>query len=191
MNLKLYMKAKSSTALGPYNRYILWVQGCKRHCKGCIAKDSWDINSGENIDINELSDEIINAPNIEGITISGGEPYLQSDALCKLLDKVKQNKNLGVIIYTGFLFDEILDDKLTSYADIIIDGEYVDELNDNLSLRGSSNQKIIDLTGRYKKIIPQYYGVKGRKTELYINKDKIQLIGIPNKENLKLFGEEN
>ena len=185
--LKVYMKSKTSAALGPYKRYVLWVQGCKRHCKGCIAKDSWDLNGGTLENINDVVNDILSVPEIEGITISGGEPFLQSEALCDLVKKIKSQRDLGVIVYTGFSYDKIKDNPLTKLCDLIIDGEYVDELNDDLSLRGSSNQNIIPITDRYTKLIEKYYGVQGRKTEMHFDDSGVNLIGIPTKENLKLY----
>lgn len=185
--LRVYMKSRISEALGPYKRYILWVQGCERHCEGCIAKDSWDLNGGTTENINDVVNDILSVSEIEGITISGGEPFLQADALCELIREVKTKRDLGVIVYTGFYYNEIKDNPLTKLCDLIIDGEYVEELNDNLSLRGSSNQNIIPITERYTKIIEKYYGVQGRKTEMYFDDDGIKLIGIPTKENLNLY----
>ncbi len=188
--MKIYMKTKQSTALGPYNRYILWVQGCNRYCKGCIAKDSWDMSGGTEIAVSELENEILSTENIEGITISGGEPFLQAEELCTLLKAVKANRDLGVIVYTGYKFAEIKDNSLTALCDLIIDGEYIDELNDNLSLRGSSNQNIIEITDRYSNVVGKYYGRTGRKTELLFGKDGVHLVGIPRKEELNLYKGE-
>lgn len=185
--LKVYMKSKTSEVLGPYKRYILWVQGCERHCKGCIAKDSWDLNGGTTENINDVVNDILSVSEIEGITISGGEPFLQADALCELIREVKTKRDLGVIVYTGFSYNEIKDNSLTKLCDLMIDGEYVDELNDDLSLRGSLNQNIIPITDRYTKVIEKYYGIQGRKTEMHFGDDGIKLIGIPTKENLKLY----
>ena len=185
--LKVYMKSKTSEVLGPCKRYILWVQGCERHCRGCIAKDSWDLNGGTTENINDIVNDILSVSEIEGITISGGEPFLQADALCELVREIKRKRDLGVIVYTGFSYDEIKDNPLTKLCDLIIDGEYVDELNDNLSLRGSSNQNIIPITERYRGIIEKYYGIEGRKTEMHFDDSGVNLIGIPTKENLKLY----
>lgn len=185
MNLKLYMQPVITEALGPYKRYAIWVQGCYRHCKQCISPDSWDNNGGKDSDINDLVNEIINISNIEGITISGGEPFLQQEALCELIKKVRHHKDIGVIVYTGYQYKEIEETELASLSDIIIDGEYIDELNDDLSLRGSSNQSIVCLTDRYKDLIDSCYGVHGRKIEMYLKGEKSFVVGIPSK-NLNL-----
>lgn len=187
--IRIYMSVPCSEVLGPYKRFIVWVQGCNKQCEGCIAKDSWTIDGGELILVDELAEQIILQDAIEGITISGGEPFLQQGPLCELIKKVREHKDLGVVIYTGMNYDEIKDSALTRYADLIIDGEYIEEMNDNKSLRGSSNQNVICLTDRYKNIIPQYYGIQGRKIELLLSEGAIRMIGIPCKEFSKIIGE--
>lgn len=188
MNLKLYMTSPSTEVLGPHKRYVLWVQGCNKRCKGCISPDSWDINGGYEQDIQELAEEIINTPGIEGITISGGEPFLQQTALYEMISKVREHKDVGVIIYTGMKYSEIENTALAHSADLIIDGEYVEELNDNKSLRGSSNQNVICLTKRYEKIVSQHYGIQGRKIELILLNGESRLIGIPSKNFERIIG---
>ena len=187
--LRLYMTAPCSEVLGPYKRFIVWVQGCKRRCKGCIAKDSWALDGGELVEVDAIVQQIFRQENIEGITISGGEPFLQQDALCELISKVRGHKDVGVIIYTGMKYSEIENTALAHFADLIIDGEYVEELNDNKSLRGSSNQNVLCLTERYKNIVPEYYGIQGRKIELILADGITKMIGIPSKEFEQMIGE--
>ena len=175
------MKISSTEVLGPGKRFAIWVQGCNRHCKGCIAPDTWNIEEGVESLVDELANEIINTPNIEGITISGGEPFLQQEPLCELIRIVRNQKDIGVIIYTGYIYKEIASNKLASMADLIIDGEYIQELNDDMSLRGSSNQNVICLTERYRNIVDDYYCISGRKIELVYQTGEFNVIGIPNK----------
>lgn len=186
--LRLYMTAPCSEVLGPYKRFIVWVQGCKRRCKGCIAKDSWALDGGELVEVDAIVQQIFRQENIEGITISGGEPFLQQDALCELISKVRGHKDVGVIIYTGMKYSEIENTALAHFADLIIDGEYVEELNDNKSLRGSSNQNVLCLTERYKNIVSEYYGRNGRKIELILADGVTKMIGIPSKEFEQMIG---
>ena len=181
------MTAKNTKALGPYSRYAIWVQGCKKRCAGCISKDSQPLDGGYEEDVDLLASDIINVPDIEGVTISGGEPFLQAESLVYLIKKVKEKKDIGVIIYTGMLFEEIKESGLVKVSDLIIDGEYIDELNDNLSLRGSSNQQMHLITERYKEEAIVMYGVTGRKIELQIEKSKTRMIGIPDKDSLKML----
>ena len=181
------MTAKNTKALGPYNRYAIWVQGCTKNCAGCISKDSQPLDGGYEEEVDALVMDIINTPDIEGVTISGGEPFLQVEPLVSLIQQIKKKKNIGVIIYTGMKFCEIRESELVKVSDMIIDGEYRDELNDGLSLRGSSNQQICLITDRYKEEAKALYGVTGRKIELQVEGGKTMMVGIPDKNSLKIL----
>ena len=187
IKLRLYMTAKNTKALGPYRRYSIWVQGCLKRCAGCISEGSQALDGGYEEDVDALAADIINTPGIEGLTISGGEPFLQEQALVRLIRQVRLKKDIGVIVYTGMEYGEIKESELAQVSDMIIDGEYREELNDNLSLRGSSNQQICLVTERYKKESETLYGVPGRKIELQIEGDKTKMVGIPDKNSLKIF----
>ena len=166
--------------LGPGERSVLWVQGCDRRCEGCIAEGLQDRSGGSMIAVPELAEQITETQGIEGLTISGGEPFLQAQPLADLLAIVKENRpELGVIVYTGFLYEDLLEETealpLLSRTDLLIDGPYQIALDDGKGMRGSSNQRLLFLTDRYKDVmLPQ-----SRKTELRIAGDRMQLIGIP------------
>jgi len=184
------MTAENTQALGPFNRYVIWTQGCFRNCSGCLAKDSQALDGGYEVETDTISRAVCQNKNIEGVTISGGEPFLQAEALTDVISKIKANRDIGVILYTGYDFHEIKDNPLCALCDLIIDGPYIHELNDNLSLRGSSNQKIHLITPRYKNEI-SLYGDKGRKIELLFRNGNITMIGVPDKKSLKTLGRRN
>jgi len=184
------MTVKSTQSLGPFSRYGIWVQGCQKRCAGCISSDSQALDGGYEVNVLELVNDILSTPNIEGITISGGEPFLQSMALFELVTLIRAKRDLGVITYTGMTYDEIKENELAQACDMIIDGEYREELNDGLSLRGSSNQNICLITQRYATAIGMY-GARGRKVELHFKGDKVTLVGIPDKNSLKMLKDEN
>lgn len=181
MDIRLYMTQSTTEVLGPFKRFALWVQGCNKRCKGCIAKDSWALDGGELVEVDAVVQQILRQENIEGITISGGEPFLQQGALCELISKVREHKDIGVIIYTGMLFSDIADTPLVQRCDLIIDGEYIEALNDDKSLRGSSNQNVICISDRYRNVIDLYYGCHGRKVEFVQRRGSFDMIGIPSK----------
>lgn len=193
MKLNIYIKEKNITTLGPYNRFGIWVQGCFRNCEGCVAKLSHDPSAGSWIDTGALAWEII-VSDTEGLTISGGEPFLQAEALTELIRKVKKQKDIGVIIYTGYLLEELPEVKgaaeLLELTDLLIDGPYVRELDDGKSLRGSSNQKIHPLSGRYVSSLDEY-GTGERKTEIFVRSNTINIVGIPNKEAPQKIKQQN
>lgn len=87
--------------LGPGCRYVIWTQGCDKHCRGCLTPESQNQDTGVSIDSIDLASDIILSNNIKGITISGGEPFLQVDALVDVIEYVKMYRpELTVIIYT-------------------------------------------------------------------------------------------
>lgn len=138
---------------GPGIRFVIFTQGCPHHCKGCHNPQTHDFNSGKEISINDILQMIEANPLLKGITLSGGEPFMQAKTLSIMLDKVKA-KNLDVITYSGFTYEEILqkaDNKnyykeLLERTDILIDGKFEeDKKNENLMYRGSSNQRAIDV----------------------------------------------
>jgi len=181
------MTFAGTKTLGPYNRYAVWVQGCLKQCPGCISKESQPLDGGYEADTTDLAESILNTPDIEGITISGGEPFLQSEALVDLVNRVKAKKDVGVIVYTGNNFSEIKENELTKLCDIIIDGAYIEALNDGLSLRGSSNQNVCLITERYAKEAKELYGIQGRKIELHFKNGQTTMVGIPDKDSLSVF----
>lgn len=181
MQIKLYMTINKTEVLGPYKRYAIWVQGCNKRCTGCISPDAQALDGGYLVSVDDLAADILSVPDIEGITISGGEPFLQHDALCMLIDILRDSRDLGVIIYTGLLFGEIEPFPLTQKCDLVIDGEYIECLNDDKSLRGSSNQNVICVSGRYSDVIDECYGKLGRRVEFVQKNGGFDMIGIPSK----------
>ena len=124
------------------------------------------------------------------MTISGGEPFAQANELVELLNIIKEKKDLGVIIYSGYTLQQLKNkndsdiNKLLEFTDILIDGQYVDNLNDGISLRGSSNQKIHLLTNRYLDVFDNYYNKAIREIEIHMNNENMMIVGIPIQETL-------
>ena len=189
-NIRLFDICREGThVLGPGLRYALWTQGCQRRCKGCVTPQSQPLDGGTDIDIVALATDIVNNCGIDGLTISGGEPFLQADQVNRLLGLVRQYRpELTVIVYTGYTIEQLEHiphaKEALQYVDVLIDGEYVEELNDNKGIRGSSNQRIIALSHRLDKYLDQMAdGI--RKIE-YVAQDAATAttIGVPHKYKL-------
>lgn len=186
--LRVHQTVKSITTLGPYRRYGLWVQGCTRGCPGCETAEAQPTDGGYTVDINELAEEIIGIEEIEGITVSGGEPYLQKNGLTLLLSAIREKRDLGVILYTGYHFNEIKSEKLTGLCDVIIDGPYISELNDEKGIRGSSNQKVIHITDRYRDF--PFCSENLRRIEICETaKGELIYVGVPTKSQLETIND--
>lgn len=191
MKIRIYDIRDGITSLGPGLRFGLWVQGCQRHCPGCMSPESQPLDQGRLMDMGDLAARIIASGRNE-ITISGGEPFLQAAALSELIRKVRQKRDMGVILYTGFALEELLCcekkevHSLLEQCDLLVDGEYVEALNDGKNLRGSSNQRAIPLTGRYQDCM-KTFGTKPAEVEFFFEEEKICMVGVPSAEMLKRF----
>lgn len=138
-------------------RVTLYVSGCKRNCPGCFNTCTHDPNVGTLFTdkTKELIWNYLNKPEIDGLTLLGGEPLsILSDNRKAVIQFCKETKEKfpqkNIWLYTGYTFDEITKDKsmigILKYVDVIVDGPFIRELKDpKLQWRGSSNQKIIVL----------------------------------------------
>jgi anaerobic ribonucleoside-triphosphate reductase activating protein len=147
----------SSQIYGPGNRLVIWLQGCTLACKGCWNTAMWSNKPNQLINRQNLLKQILDAENIEGITLLGGEPLQQVDNVIWLFEKITKSP-LSIMLYSGYEYDEILSDDKRAFAvgsvDILISGRYREnQRNTNLLWRGSDNQKIIHLTERYKNLV--------------------------------------
>lgn len=130
---------------GPGLRTSIYCSGCWHKCKGCHNPQTWDLYSGEEIDVDDLVDLIIGDKWIDGVTFTGGDPLYQSDGFIELAKKIKEKSNKNIWLYTGFTMEEIKMrcPEILRYVDWVVDGPYIEELRDiDLKFRGSSNQKI-------------------------------------------------
>lgn len=129
-------------------RTSLYVSGCDIRCPDCHNKNYWDIQSGQEISIDEVYNKI--TPYFTDITFIGGEPMLQATALSKLAEKIKSCTNKNIWIYSGHTYEEIICNEmymnLLKFCDVLVDGPFdINYFQNNLRFKGSSNQRIIDL----------------------------------------------
>jgi len=188
--LNVFDLCEGTKVLGPGLRYVIWVQGCTFNCNGCISPYGQEITENTLVDINTLAQSIIRNKNIEGLTISGGEPFLQASKLHKLLKIVTELRpELNIIVFTGFDLEDLDWNEakdFLQFIDVLIDGRYIEELNDNKGLRGSSNQRVHFLTNRliqYKEIFEN----SSRNADVIVTNNYRKIIGIPNKSTINLI----
>jgi len=130
-------------------RFVIFTQGCLHHCKGCHNPETWDMNGGTLMDIDEIKEKIARNGLLDGITFSGGDPFYQSDA-CANLAKWAKERGLNIWAYTGFLYEELLKmpevKDFLDLVDVLVDGPFIlEEKSLLLNFRGSKNQRVIDL----------------------------------------------
>jgi len=174
------------TGLGKGNRLGIWVRGCNLGCEECMSKDLWEFDDKSYMTIQDIYNTILKyKTKIDGVTISGGEPFLQIKELIILIQLIKKNITNDIIIYSGFNKKELkelfLNDyiKLKSLVSVIITGRYEMNLNHSIGLAGSINQEYIICDNNYDLNYLKNYK---RKIDIVsINKTLI-LIGILNNE---------
>ena len=184
----------SCRVLGPGNRAVIWVHGCPRNCPGCIA-ESFRKGEGRECSPEEMAEWIL-SQNAEGLTLSGGEPFLQAGPLAETLRLVRKKRDLGVIVYTGYTLEELQaaseEDPgvrdLLGFTDLLIDGPYVREKDVNQPYVGSSNQRLLLLTGRYAGEMDYYTSAEGRKVEIRLSEERTLLVGVPGREQREIWG---
>ena len=136
---------------GPGVRVSIFMQGCAFHCKNCFNPETWDFEGGK-----EFTEETINKvldlcqkSEVKGLSILGGEPMHPTniDGTTRLAKKFKEkypDKNIWV--WSGFKYEDLKGKEVFNYIDVLVDGQYKDELHDpTLKWRGSSNQRVIDV----------------------------------------------
>lgn len=153
MHIRIAGEIEESIVDGPGIRYVVFTQGCPHHCKGCHNPETHDFLLGTLIDVDTLIERMKKYPYMSGLTISGGEPFVQPLAVLNLIRSYQAlypRKN--VLIFTGYTYEELRAlhqveiDEILSLANYLIDGKFIFSKRDiSLVYRGSTNQRIIDL----------------------------------------------
>ena len=134
---------------GPGIRLVVFTQGCKHKCVGCHNPSTHSFNGGSLIEVDNIVKMVKENPLLDGITLSGGEPFEQA-LECSILARKVKSLGLNVVTYTGYTFEQILKNKkfreLLLQTDILIDGKFdISKKSMMLQFRGSTNQRIIDV----------------------------------------------
>lgn len=182
---QIHHYVESTTALGPGLRSAVWFQGCEKRCVGCVNQDAQKKEGGHPLSLEKLFLCLTQKEDLTGVTISGGEPFLQWDSLKNLVERIKAETKLDIMLFSGYTFEELLPKYGQSFfnqIDLFVDGEYREDLDENQLFRGSGNQKIYSFTGKYESFLPQILTNRGRTIEFQVteNQDSF-LVGIPPK----------
>jgi anaerobic ribonucleoside-triphosphate reductase activating protein len=180
--------------LGPGKRLILWVRGCGRRCPGCIAPEMWE--PGEALPIEPLARELLpQLAGVTGLTISGGEPFDQAEALCALLDRLRAEQDVEVMSYTGYLIEELRAGggaaaALLDRLDLLVDGPFIETEPNTLQWRGSDNQRLHLLSPRAQHYIGQESQPMAEPRPLQVQMVtpvSYRVIGIPRRGDLAAY----
>lgn len=125
---------------GDGSRYVVFTQGCPHYCPGCQNPETWSYSGGSEISVEKIAEDFKKGRLLDGITLSGGEPFLQQAECLALLDLLP---GVNVWIYTGYEYEYICDTPLAKRADVLVTGPFVEELRCEGKMYGSSNQRIV------------------------------------------------
>ena len=151
--LRLAGVVNESIVDGPGIRTAVFVQGCPHHCEGCHNSHTWDFNGGYDREVDDIIAAVSKNPLLKGITLTGGEPFSQAEALTELAEKAHA-LGLDVFTYSGYTFEELTAGfeehpewkTLLEQSDYLVDGRFdITQKSLMLRFRGSKNQRLIDV----------------------------------------------
>ena len=198
MKIRLNRAHYPVTTLGPGRRIGVWVQGCHIGCPGCIARDTWEADTRREIEVNEVLDwcRRVAPGGCDGVTISGGEPFEQPDALAALLAGLcawrdePPGHSFDILCYSGFGFSRLDRDHPTILArlDALIPSPYADRLPRGGLWRGSTNQPLLPLSPRGRERYAQFVDAvpdgKGA-LQVSVQVEHVMYIGIPDRDDMR------
>lgn len=172
--------------LGIGKRVGIWVCGCSRKCNGCSNPELWARKPKYEITLDNLKNVIKNVAasnEIDGFTITGGEPFEQAEELSELITFLKL-LNEDILIYTGYSLNDLRSNpsgdiqSILDSISVLIDGEYIEERNTDAPLRGSDNQKISILNPKYKDCYEKYFETAHNQIQNFTTTDGVVSVGI-------------
>lgn len=148
MEISVIKIVESTSVDGPGLRTTVYCAGCGHHCKGCHNPQSWDINYGTMVQVEDVANRLLATD--EDITFSGGDPMFQIEAFAELASIIKAKSNKNIWCYTGYTFEQLLRNnkslELLKNIDVLVDGRFIEEQKDKeILFRGSKNQRLIDV----------------------------------------------
>ena len=185
------------TVLGPGRRIGLWVQGCTIHCRGCVSQDTWPKDSTKAIAVADLLAWCRNVAKdeLDGVTISGGEPFEQPAGLRALLDGLdawrrQARLDFDILCYSGFPLKTLMErhSKLLARLDAIVPEPYVERLPLRNIWRGSSNQPLVPLSDRgrlrYAAHVDATVDPDDKHIQAAVDGQRVWMIGIPGRGDM-------
>ena len=151
MNIRIAGTVNDSIVDGPGYRYTIFTQGCPHHCPGCHNPQSHDFEGGRVVDTDTILRQVRENPLLDGITLSGGEPFCQPEA-CRALAEAAHGLGMSVWCYTGYTWEKLMQEAdparlaLLDAVDVLVDGPFIlAQKSLELKFCGSRNQRLIDV----------------------------------------------
>ncbi len=197
MNILLNKAHFPVTVLGPGRRIGLWLQGCSIRCKGCVSQDTWPADPQRAMPVKALLDwcRRVAQDGLDGVTISGGEPFDQPKALAALLDgmdvwRAAAGLDFDILCYSGYPLKtlEKRHARILARLDALIPEPYADGRPLGALWRGSDNQTLVPLSvrgrARYADSIDAPQAVTEKRMQMAVEAGKLWMIGIPHRGDM-------
>jgi anaerobic ribonucleoside-triphosphate reductase activating protein len=184
------------TTLGPGTRAGIWTQGCTIRCPGCLSRDTWDADPRTAVPVEAVLGWLESLTGtVDGVTISGGEPFQQPDALAALLRGIhdwRGARPVDVLVYSGYAFSRLARSakvrEILDLCDAVVAGPYVERRGGGGPLRGSANQRVVPLTDlghrRYDDVIDEGRPRIQVSVDSGADGRRVYYIGIPRKGDM-------
>ena len=169
--------------LGPGKRIGIWFCGCPRRCKGCSNPELWEFQERYQVDltvIKELIEQLCEQNQVDGFTLTGGDPLYQYEAFRQLVNYLSTISD-DILVYTGYTKDELRSKSLDGVA-VLIDGPYIEERNNGCVLRGSDNQQIYILNEQLRDKYERYLLTATNQIQNFATADGYVSVGIHDKD---------
>ncbi|GIH23466.1 radical activating enzyme [Acrocarpospora phusangensis] len=185
-------------ALGPGVRAGIWTQGCTIACAGCMSRDTWNADPATATPVPAVLAWLSSLPDpLDGVTISGGEPFEQPAALGELLDGIlawRGERPIDVLVYSGRPLSRLTREQrsrdILARCDAVIAGPYVERRNTGLRWRGSSNQSIVTLSPLgHRRYADADSPPEAPRLQVCVDGDRVHYIGIPRRGDLELLAD--
>jgi anaerobic ribonucleoside-triphosphate reductase activating protein len=190
----LYLLHFPVYTLGPGTRVGLWLQGCTRHCPGCAAPETWDFPPEKAVPLEDLVQRILSFScgprRPDGLTISGGEPFDQPEALGELLRRLRGQAAVSdVLVYTGYRSDVLLERHPEFFADpplvaALVDGAFEKGNVTDSAWKGSENQNLTIWKKEFSPRYEEWAKRAARGLQKVRSGDTWLLLGIPRQEDV-------
>lgn len=180
------------TVLGHGVRAGIWVQGCTIGCGGCASRDTWDPHAGKEIEPASVVGWLDSLPGpLDGVTVSGGEPFQQPEPLAALLaelDRWRGGRPVDLLVFSGYAWSRLAGRgdcaEALARCDAVVAGPYVERRNTGAALRGSDNQEIVTLTELGRQRYAGSAALHAPAMQVSLDGDLVRLIGIPRRGDL-------
>jgi anaerobic ribonucleoside-triphosphate reductase activating protein len=185
------------TVLGPGRRIGIWFQGCSIGCAGCVSRDTWLSDQGRSIDVAQLLEwcKAKGSDGVDGVTISGGEPFEQPDGLVEFLRglhawRAEMERPVDILCYSGFRYSRLQRDhgEILTLLDALIPEPFQHRRPQERLWRGSANQPLIILSALGEQRFGPFLeagGDAGARVQVEIGEKGVWYVGIPQRGDME------